>query len=260
MALMYAGTSGWAYANWKPRFYPAKLGAAKFLAHYATRLNSVEVNYTFRRFVSEKTLGNWIASTPPQFKFSAKAHQSITHFKRLKDAGQQTRTFLDSLEPLADAGKLGMVLFQLPPFLKSDTGLLEDFLGGLPRSRRFAFEFRHASWFNDATYNALRQFNAAMCIAESEKMETPDVVTADFCYYRLRRPEYSLRSVRKIGRHVDSHVKEGRNVFIYFKHEENPAGALYAERLLGMVAHPPPVNRSAGKRAKAGRENPPFIF
>ena len=248
MAEIYAGTSGWAYTSWKPKFYPPKLAAAKFLAHYARRLNSVEVNYTFRRLVSEKTLTNWIASTPPQFKFSAKAHQSITHIKRLKGATSNTRTFLDSLQSLADAGKLGVVLFQLPPFLKSDTALLEAFLGELPRSRRLAFEFRHPSWFNEATYDALRQFNAAMCIAESEKLETPDVVTADFCYYRLRKPDYSIGTVRKISRQVESHLEEGRNVFIYFKHEENPAGALYAEQLLRIVA-----GTSPSKERKAGR-------
>ena len=232
MAGIFAGTSGWAYTTWKPKFYPSTLGTAKFLAHYATRLNSVEVNYTFRRAVNPKILAQWIAATPPQFKFSAKAHQAITHIKRLKGAARSTRAFLDSLQPLADAGKLGMVLFQLPPYLKRDAGLLEDFLSGLPRSRRFVFEFRHASWFNETTYHALRQCNAAMCIAESEKLETPDVVTADFCYYRLRKPDYSTAAVRKISRRAEGHLKEGRDVFIYFKHQENPAGALYAERLL----------------------------
>ncbi len=236
---LYAGTSGWAYTSWKPGFYPAKLGSAKFLEHYASRLNSVEVNYTFRRFASEAILDRWIAATPPHFKFSAKAHQGITHYKKLKGAEENTEKFLHSLEPLRAAGKLGMVLFQLPPFLKSDTVLLRDFLKSLPRRRRFAFEFRHDSWFNEGTYDALRKFNAAMCIAESEKLETPDVVTADFCYYRLRKPDYSDRTVKKVSRLVEAHLKCGRNVFIYFKHEDDPAGAIYAEKLLGMVNDSP---------------------
>ncbi len=232
MATLYTGTSGWAYTSWKPKFYPAKLAAAKFLQHYATRLNTVEVNYTFRRFVTEKTLENWINSTPGNFKFSIKAHQGITHIRRLKDAAEQTRAFLDSLQPLAAADKLGMVLFQLPPFLKADTALLEAFLGGLPRSRRFAFEFRHPSWFDEKIFTTLRNFNAAVCVAESEKLETPEVTTADFSYYRLRKPDYSPQELQQIGARSSEHLRQERNVFVYFKHEESPEGAMYAEQLL----------------------------
>src|SRR5574340_1849394 len=118
MAAIYAGTSGWAYPSWKPGFYPAKLASKKFLEYYATRLNSVELNMTFRRFPTEKQLTAWIAATPPGFVFSVKAHQMITHIKRLADAGDWTRRFLAALQPLHEAGKLGTVLFQLPPFLK----------------------------------------------------------------------------------------------------------------------------------------------
>src|SRR5438552_2369276 len=199
MAQLYTGTSGWAYPSWKPAFYPAKLAAAKFLQHYAGRLNTVEVNYSFRHFVAEKTLANWIAATPEGFKFSFKAHQRITHIKRLKDAAEDARGFLSSLQSISDAGKLGMVLFQLPPFLKCDTGLLQGFLDGLPRAGRFAFEFRHASWFAEEVFGILRHRSAAMCVAESEKLETPDVTTADFCYYRLRKPEYSPEEREEIG-------------------------------------------------------------
>ncbi|HEV2113848.1 MAG TPA: DUF72 domain-containing protein, partial [Terriglobales bacterium] len=105
MANVYAGTSGWAYANWKPTFYPAKLASAKFLQHYASRLNTVEVNYTFRHFATEKTLNNWVACTPPEFRFSIKAHQNITHVKRLKDAGEYARGFLAALQPLVESGR-----------------------------------------------------------------------------------------------------------------------------------------------------------
>src|ERR1700722_5385294 len=109
---VYAGTSGWAYATWKPEFYPAKLAAAKFLGYYATRLNSVEVNYTFRRYPTAKLLAGWIAATPAHFKFAVKAHQNITHIKRLHDVAETTSIFLESLEPLREADKLGPVLFQ----------------------------------------------------------------------------------------------------------------------------------------------------
>ena len=232
MAKLYAGTSGWAYPSWKPRFYPAKLAAGKFLSHYASRLNTVEVNYTFRHFATEKTQTNWNACTPPDFKFSIKAHQNITHVRRLRDAAEITRSFLASLQPLASAGKIAMVLFQLPPFLKADAPLLTDFLSSLPKAGRFSFEFRHASWFNEQIYDVLRQTNAALCLAENEKLETPSVVTADFCYYRLRKPEYSTEERQRYKETFRRHIEQGHDVFVYFKHEDTPEGAFYAEEML----------------------------
>jgi uncharacterized protein YecE (DUF72 family) len=228
---VYAGTSGWAYATWKPDFYPQKLPAAKFLGHYATRLNSVELNYTFRRFPTEKLLAGWIAATPPGFKFAVKAHQNITHIKRLRGAQQFTADFLAVLRPLDEEGKLGPVLFQLPPFLKYDLPLLTEFLAGLPRRVRCAFEFRHESWFTDDVYAALRKANAALCQAESEKLETPEVETADFSYFRLRKESYSPKARKALADRV-SRLTERGDVFVYFKHEDTPEGALYAEALL----------------------------
>ena len=232
MAKLYAGTSGWAYPSWKPRFYPAKLASGKFLSHYASRLNTVEVNYTFRHFATEKTQTNWNACTPPDFKFSIKAHQNITHVRRLRDAAEITRSFLASLQPLASAGKIAMVLFQLPPFLKADAPLLTDFLSSLPKAGRFSFEFRNASWFNEQIYDVLRQTNAALCLAENEKLETPNVVTADFCYYRLRKPEYSTEERQRYKETFRRQMEQDRDVFVYFKHEDTPEGAFYAEEML----------------------------
>ena len=229
---LYAGTSGWTYPSWKPQFYPAKLPAAKFLQHYATRLNTVEVNYTFRHYATEKSQTNWLNAVPPEFKFSVKAHQNITHVRRLQNAIELTQGFLQSLQPLAGAGKLGMVLFQLPPFLKADAGLLETFLSALPRSGRLSFEFRHDSWFTDPIFALLQKFNVALCVAESEKLETPGVATADFCYYRLRKGEYSKEEREKQARQFQQHLEENRDVFVYFKHEETPDGAFYAEEML----------------------------
>jgi uncharacterized protein YecE (DUF72 family) len=228
---IHAGTSGWAYASWKPKFYPAKLASAKFLGYYGTRLNSVEVNYTFRGQVTEKLLAGWIAATPADFKFAVKAHQEITHIKRLRGAATQTSKFLKSLGPLRDAGKLGPVLFQLPPFLKCDIVLLEEFLATLPRDTRAAMEFRHPSWFVDDVYDRLGRANVALCQAESDKLETPDVATADFCYLRLRKEKYSASARKKISNRVAEAAQRG-DVFAYFKHEDTPEGALYAESLL----------------------------
>jgi uncharacterized protein YecE (DUF72 family) len=234
MAQVYAGTSGWAYASWKPDFYPAKLAAPKFLGYYASRLNSVELNYTFRRFPTEKLLNGWVEATPPDFKFAVKAHQTITHTKRLRDTSSFTADFLAALDPLSQAGKLGCVLFQLPPFLKCDLVLLKEFLERLPTQIRASFEFRHASWFSDEVYALLREADAALCQAESEKIETPNIQTATFAYLRLRKEDYSANARRELSQSVSSLARQ-RDVFVYFKHEETAEGALYAEGLLADV-------------------------
>src|ERR1700716_2481300 len=128
MSQLFAGTSGWAYPSWKPDFYPAKLAQKKFLGHYATQLNTVEVNFTFRQLVKETTLNNWIAETQENFRFGVKANQMLTHIKRLQGVEDFLPRFLASIDPLARAGKLGPVLFQLPPNMKLDAPLLRDFL------------------------------------------------------------------------------------------------------------------------------------
>ena len=229
--MLFAGTSGWAYAAWKPDFYPPKLAAAKFLSYYASRLNAVEVNYTFRHMLTEKTIQNWVGCTPEGFRFCIKAHQAITHVRRLKNSEDFLRRFLAGIEPLAAAGRLGPVLFQLPPNLKADTALLGDFLALLPRALRTAFEFRHGSWFTDEVFGVLRRANAALCAAESEKLETPDVETADFSYYRFRKPEYAEAERRQIAERLSS-AAAVRDVFAFFKHEENPQSAVNAAGIL----------------------------
>jgi uncharacterized protein YecE (DUF72 family) len=228
---VYAGASGWAYATWKPKFYPAGLGAKKFLAHYASRLNSVEVNYTFRTVPTEKLLAGWMSSVSPDFGFSVKANEQITHRKRLRDATAITKEFLNSLQPLREAKRLGCVLFQLPPFVKCDVPLLSEFLASLGNVGRISFEFRDASWFGDNVYSALCKANAALCIAEGEKLDTPHVKTADFSYLRLRQEKYSPRERRLIAQRVSKLVTEG-DVYAYFKHVDEPWAPLAAEELL----------------------------
>jgi uncharacterized protein YecE (DUF72 family) len=231
-AQLYAGTSGWAYPSWKPDFYPAKLAQAKFLQHYATQLNTVEVNFTFRQLVKETTIQKWIAETPAGFRFGVKAHQVITHIKRLKNTEDFVPRFLSTIQPVAQAGKLGPVLFQLPPNLKADAGLLEAFLATLPRAAPAAFEFRHDSWFTDQVFDLLKAHNRALCVAETEERATPDVVTADFCYYRYRKPSYTNQERKAMVARIREHLGAGRNVFAYFKHEETPEGALSAVEIL----------------------------
>ncbi len=232
MTNIYAGTSGWAYAAWKPEFYPPKLAPKNFLSHYATRLNSVEVNYTFRRLATENLLQGWIDATSADFRFAVKAHQTITHITRLHDAALATERFLGSIEPLRKAKKLGPVLFQLPPFLKCEPSRLREFLLILPKWLRATFEFRHESWFNNEVYALLRNAGAALCWAESEKLESPEVQTADFYYLRLRKPSDDPRGlVKKVERKIRSLAHDG-DVYVYFKHEDDPQGALNAAALL----------------------------
>lgn len=235
MAQLFAGTSGWAYPSWKPAFYPEKLAQKKFLGYYTSQLNTVEVNFTFRQLVKESTIQNWLGESPEHFRFAVKAHQVITHIKRLKGTEEFVPRFLSTIEPLAAAGKLGPVLFQLPPNLKADTALLKDFLAILPKTVPAAFEFRHESWFTDATWDLLKSCNVALCVAETETRTTPDLATGPFAYYRFRKPTYTGEERESMIGRIAQHLSEGRNVFAYFKHEETPEGALYAVEMLREV-------------------------
>ena len=232
MATLFVGTSGFAYPAWKPGFYPAKLPANQFLKHYAERLNCVEINYTFRRLPSASTLQNWVGATPAGFVFAVKANMRITHLLRLRNAGEATALFLKMIDPLRSARRLGPILFQLPPLLKCDVALLRDYLALLPPDLRYAFEFRHTSWLAEPVYEELRRHNVSLCVAESERLEVPEVITADFVYFRLRKPEYTAADVAGIRARAQELLATGRDLYLMFKHEETPGGALNAELLL----------------------------
>lgn len=236
MATLHAGTSGFAYSSWKPRFYPPKLASKDFLAHYAGRLDSVEINYTFRQLPKQATLESWVNAVPPAFTFALKAHMRITHILRLKNAAEFTGVFLNAIDPLRVTRHLGPILFQLPPNLKRDDALLEDYLELLPGDLRFAFEFRHDSWLAEKVFGLLEKRGVCLCQAESERFETPKVLTADFLYARLRKPVYTAAEIAEIAERSRAVLAAGRDVFLYFKHEETPDGALNAEQVLGGAA------------------------
>jgi len=234
MGRLFCGTSGFAYASWKPDFYPAKLPSKDFLKHYAERLNAVEVNYTFRRLPSASTLEAWVNCTPSGFLFAPKAHQRITHIQRLQPS-EFTEVFLRAIDSLRAARRLGPALFQLPPNLKCDLALLESFLATLPDDLRCAFEFRNTSWLAEDVYRLLEKKSVALCLAESDKLVIPEVVTAPFVYARLRKGEYSPEERTDIASRARRFLDEGRDLYVFFKHEETAAGALYAEELLKAV-------------------------
>lgn len=231
MAQLYAGTSGFAYDTWKPDFYPPDVPSKKYLSYYATRLNAVEINYTFRRLPAPTTLENWVQATPAGFVFVLKAHQRITHIQRLKPS-EFTEVFFKAIDPMRVVKRLGPVLVQLPPNMKCDEELLRGFLGEIPPGIRCAFEFRHASWLNDQVYTLLEKHSAALCLAESDDFVVPEVITGGFVYCRLRKSEYTANERAAIKDRVLNLVSQGKDVYAFFKHEETAAGALYAEELL----------------------------
>jgi uncharacterized protein YecE (DUF72 family) len=235
---IFIGTSGWAYSSWKPGFYPQALLQKKFMEYYATQLNSVEVNYTFRQLPTQSMLTGWLAATGTGFRFSFKAPQRITHILRLKDCSEAVAALARSLSPVTAAGRMGVVLFQLPPNFKADATRLDSFLANAKTcGMRMAFEFRHSTWFSDEVFAVLRNHGVALCVAESEDLETPDTVTAPFTCYRLRKSGYSAAQLDEIENTLRQRSSHG-DVFAYFKHEEQPTGAICAVDTLRRLLHP----------------------
>ena len=232
---LYAGTSGWAYPTWKPGFYPATLPQKKFLEFYASQLTSVEVNYTFRTLPTAKMLDGWLAATGPNFRFSFKAPQRITHFKRLVDCDALVEQFLTALEPVAAQNKLGVLLFQLPPNFRANPTLLASFLqlsAFAKPTPRIAFEFRHESWFTQDTYAILREHNSALCVAEGDDLITPEVHTASHRCLRLRHGGgYTPAEIQAFATRL-APLSQPHDLFVYFRHEDEPTGALNAAAFL----------------------------
>ena len=239
---LFAGTSGWAYPTWKPGFYPPKTSAAKFLPFYASQLTSVEVNYTFRTLPTPEQLAGWLDAAPSGFRFSFKAPQRITHFARLRDCEAPVHEFVSSLAPVIEAGKLGLLFFQFPPNFKAidETRARLAALLTLPAltGRQLAFEFRHDTWFTEETYELFRQHNAALCIASSEDITTPEVHTAaTHTAFRLRRPGgYTPRELKAYATRLRA-LAADRDVYVYFKHEDEPTGPLNAVSFLAAADH-----------------------
>jgi uncharacterized protein YecE (DUF72 family) len=229
------GTSGYNYPEWKGSFYPADLPAAKMLAYYAGRFDSVEINYTFYRMPTPKLVAGWCAEVPESFRFTLKAPRRITHDKRLRPAevAESVRGFLTAASELGS--RRGALLFQLPPNFKKDVARLGDLLGQLPSDHRAAFEFRHESWFADDVYERLRARNAALCVADTEDGSTPAVPTADWGYLRLRAVDYTdaqladwIATMRRIG-------GGWKDAFVFFKHEERGTGPALAKRFEALL-------------------------
>ena len=218
------GTSGFAYKEWKGSFYPPDLKNADMLRFYAERFRAVEINNTFYRMPTTKVLDGWASQVPENFTFVLKASQRITHQKRLKDAGEEMGYFTRTAATLG--ARLGPTLVQLPPNLKKDLPRLEGFLASLPDGWRAAFEFRHASWYEDDVYAALRARNQSLCVADTDDAEGQVVATADWGYLRLRREAYSAADLAAWAKRVQAQT--WRDAFVFFKHEDAGAGPALA--------------------------------
>jgi|TARA_B100000315_G_scaffold231046_3_gene242049 uncharacterized protein YecE (DUF72 family) len=225
----WVGTSGYNYPEWKGSFYPEKISSPKMLPYYAERLRTVEINYTFYRMPTPKLLAGWSAATPPEFRFTLKAPRRITHDARLRGCDDLVAAFCDAARTLGP--KLAVLLFQLPPSLKADVGLLDGFLATFPEGMRAAFEFRHPSWHADAVYERLAAQGLALCVADSERLTTPTVATAPYGYFRLRDAGYTSADVTRWAQTMQDESRWG-DVFVYFKHEAEGKGPELASQLV----------------------------
>jgi uncharacterized protein YecE (DUF72 family) len=230
---LWVGTSGYNYPEWKGTFYPEKISSKEMLPYYAERFSTVEINNTFYRMPNTQAVAGWNEATPERFRLTLKAPKRITHIARLRDCEEPTQKFLEVAATLG--AKLGVLLFQLPPFLKKDVGLLEAFIATLPAGTRAAFEFRNASWFAEEVYAALRSKNLALCIADSEKLSTPVEITASYGYFRLRDEGYKPADIKGWARAVREKTAACDDVYVYFKHEESGTGPEFARQLLAAL-------------------------
>jgi uncharacterized protein YecE (DUF72 family) len=228
--MIWVGTSGYNYPEWRGSFYPEKLPSAKMLSYYAERFPTVEINYTFYRMPNEKLTSGWAAQTPSPYKLTLKAPRRITHDSRLKNCGELVSAFCRVAGTLGD--KLGALLFQLPPNLKKDLALFDAFLSELPPRICAAFEFRNVSWLDDEVYARLARRNLALCVADSERLSTPVRVTADYGYFRLRDEGYTPEDIARWADVIGRETAACKDVFVYFKHEEQGKGPEFAKLLL----------------------------
>jgi uncharacterized protein YecE (DUF72 family) len=231
---LFVGTSGFAYPEWKPDFYPAELRNDDMLPYYASKLSSVEINYTFYREPSPKTVEKWASQTPPSFTFTLKANRKITHVRRLGDVDDVLERFLDATKPLGS--RLGTILFQLPPTMRYEPSVLDAFLarvpgGDMPNACRAAMEFRHPSFDDDEVRAKLRANGIAWCVSDTDEHDAPMTRTADFVYLRLRKLVYDDDALKVWSERVRAVMDDGGDAYVYFKHEDTASGALYALKM-----------------------------
>ena len=230
--MVHIGTSGFDYPEWKGRFYPPELPAARRLPYYAEHFVTVEITYTFYRMPTRALLSGWAAQVPEPFTFSLKAPRRITHDRRLKGVGDLVRGFCEVAATLEH--RLGVLLFQLGPAHRCDLAAFDAFLDDLPPRVRAAFEFRHPSWWEAPVLERLAARGLALCIADSEDRHTPWLATADYGYLRLRDEGYTDDHLAEWARRVGETAR-WREVFVYFKHEDEGKGPEFGAAFARLV-------------------------
>jgi uncharacterized protein YecE (DUF72 family) len=224
---IFVGVSGFSYASWKGKFYPKDLKSEDFLSFYAGKLNSVEINSSFYAPPSAAMVKSWAGRTGEDFRFAIKSPRLITHTLKLgKDASDAADRLAKTLDLMG--GKLGPVLFQLPPFFRQDLKTLESFLTQTVGVKKKVFEFRHESWLNDSTYELLDKHDAGFCIAETEDMKPILKVTGGLPYFRLRKDVYAAKDVTYWTEKIREIIKGSDEAFVYLRHDETGENALYA--------------------------------
>lgn len=234
----FVGTSGWSYATWRPKFYPADVKSKDFLRYYATKFRTIEINYTFNHLPTEKNIAEWTAATGDGFLFGLKASQLITHRAQLREPANTLPPFFERARLLG--ARLGPVLFQTPPWVKRDDDRLAMFLAALPRDVRCVLEVRDPSWYVEPVYELLRTANVSLVHAEGEGHPSPVETlgtTADFAYVRLRAREgYPDAVIDSWAERLRAIRDAGKDVYAYFRHDEDGANALSAMRLRDALA------------------------
>jgi uncharacterized protein YecE (DUF72 family) len=230
---IHIGTSGYGYKAWKGKFYPEKIPAKEMLHFYAKHFDAVEINNTFYRMPTESVLTAWGEQAPEKFVFAFKAPRVITHLKRLRNVGEETEYLLRMLSVLG--AKLGPVLFQFPRSFPVDVPALKEFLGLLPRTISFAFEFRHPSWFDAAILTLLREKGCSLCIADLDEAQAQEIISAaSWGYLRLRRSDYTDDDLAQWAQMILA--QKWQRAFVFFKHEEEAKGPKMAMNFRNLVS------------------------
>lgn len=237
---MRIGTSGWHYGHWRGPFYPPGLPVSRWLDYYAQHFDSVEVNNSFYHLLAPATVSEWYRDVPDHFLFAVKGSRYITHNKKLSDPKESLARFFAPVRRFRD--KLGPIVFQLPPRWGCNAERLRLFLRALPKTRRFAFEFRDASWHNDEVYELLARANAAFCIFEIAGFCSPLVASADFVYVRLHGPgakyegDYPRRTLNQWAARIRAWTQERKDVHLYFDNDQAGYAAKNALTIRDLIA------------------------
>jgi len=228
------GCSGWQYRHWRGVFYPPGLPQARWLAHYATHLNTVEINNTFYRLPERSIFANWRRQVPPSFRFALKASRFLTHMKKLKEPREPLARLLSRAIPLGSA--LGPILYQLPPRWRIDVDRLTTFLHSLPKGRRHAIEFRDPSWYTDEVFALLTRHHVALCLHDMAGSATGRLAVGPLVYVRFHGPQkyrgrYDDRVLEHWGTWLAAQVRDGRPVYAYFNNDVDAHAPRDAVRL-----------------------------